>query len=93
MLYFSLKQSLHPLVTGLNRGTFFSKIFQDTRGSLPSSFSFHTYVDRVVEILGFLVSKLSLCFLYLFLNFLLDQNLYWQVGKLPPPPKTLGFDD
>ena len=60
MLNFSLKHSLHPLVTGLYRGTFFSKIFQDTLGSLPSSLSFHTWVDRVVEFSGSNFSRLPL---------------------------------
>ena len=40
MLNFSLVYNLQMPYTGLNRGTFFSKIFHSTVGFLPSSFSF-----------------------------------------------------
>ena len=69
MLNFSLVHSLQMPFTGLNRGTFFSKIFHSTVGFLPSSFSFQKWVYRVIFPSSLLTFRFFLCFLNLSLKF------------------------
>ena len=81
ILNFSLKHSLHALLTGLNEGMFFSKIFHSTFGSFPPSFSFQKWVESVVELFFNFFSMLLLCLEYLCLNFLATP-MYFSVSPL-----------
>ena len=67
---FSLVQSMHISVTGLNVGMFVFKNFQDKVGLFPASFSLRKWVDKVVLFLGERVSMLAFCLLNLDLKIL-----------------------
>ena len=55
-------QSWHFSVVGLNADILFSRIFHETFGLFPASFSFQKYADKVVELFGELISRLFFVF-------------------------------
>ena len=89
MWNFSLVQSMHISVTGLNVGMFVFKNFQDKVGLFPASFSLRKCVDKVVLFLGEGVSMLALCLLNLDLNFLANPTYVWTF--FPPSEVTVAW--
>ena len=83
MWNFSLVQSMHISVTGLNVWTFVFKNFQDKVGLFPASFSLRKWVDKVVLFLGEGVSMLALCLLNLDLNFFANPTYVLMFSPLP----------
>ena len=74
IMYFSVRQSMHPFLTGLKAGRFVFKNLQEILGWCPLFFCLRKSVESVVLFFWVGVRRLALCLLYIFLNFFARQT-------------------